>query len=84
MRAFLAELFGVPPQRAEREACLMEHDVSAETTERVLNLIKLMRTDGILRKMFQQRFATFRRECRPSDSCSTCGLACVAVLNPPA
>ena len=84
LQAFLADLLGVPPKQAEREACLMEHDISAETTERVLDLIKLMRTDRPLREMFQQRFTSFHRDCRPSESCSTCDLACMAGVNPPA
>ena len=84
LHTFLADLLGIPAEQAEREACLMEHDISAETTERVLDLVKLMRADRTLRELFQQRFASFHRDCRPSESCSTCDLACMAVVNPPA
>jgi DtxR family Mn-dependent transcriptional regulator len=82
LRALLGEVLGVPAELAEREACLMEHDISAETTERVLDLIKLLRTDQTLREMLQQRYASYHRDCRPSESCSTCDLACM--VSPPA
>lgn len=84
VQVFLADVLGVAPEQAEREACLMEHDISAETTERVLDLIKLMRGDRTLRELFQQRFAAFHRDCRPRESCSTCDLACMTGVNPPA
>lgn len=84
LHAFLAEVLGVPPERAEREACLMEHDVGAETTERVLDLIRLMRSDRALRDLFQKRFASFHSDCRPGGSCSTCDLACLPGVTPTA
>jgi len=51
--------------------------VSATTTERLLDLIKLMRDDGELRDLFRQRFAEYHRSCRPAAECSTCDLHCL-------
>jgi DtxR family transcriptional regulator, Mn-dependent transcriptional regulator len=76
MRSFLADVLGVPEPRALTEACLLEHDVSAETTDRLLDLIKLLREDHELRAFFQRRYADYQRTCRPAASCSTCDLAC--------
>jgi DtxR family transcriptional regulator, Mn-dependent transcriptional regulator len=76
MRTFLKDVLGVTEESALREACLLEHDVSAGTTERLLDLIKLLRDDRELREFFQHRFAEYQRSCRPASECSTCDLAC--------
>jgi DtxR family Mn-dependent transcriptional regulator len=77
-RMFLEDVLGIPQAEADREACLIEHVVSARTTERLLDLIKLLREDGELREFFQHRYAEFQRHCRPSsDTCSTCDLGCM-------
>ena len=77
MRAFLKDVLGISEQQALDEACLLEHDVSASTVERVLDLVKLMREDGELREFFQRRFADYHRSCRPAAVCATCDLACL-------
>jgi Mn-dependent DtxR family transcriptional regulator len=77
-RAFLRDVLGIAEDQALAEACLLEHDLSATTTERLLDLIKLMRDDRELREFFQHRYAEYHRACRPPDQCSTCGLACLA------
>lgn len=82
LQAFLADVLGVPRERAEREACLLEHQVSADTAERLLNVLKLMQVDRTLRQTFQQRLAAFHRDCQTKDSCATCDLACMAGVNP--
>ena len=82
--AFLHDVLGTPEKAALAEACLLEHGVSAATTERLLDFMKLMRADRPLRKLFQQRFAAYHRDCGPSDSCSTCDLACMGDVRPPA
>ena len=77
LRSFLADLLGVPADQALLEACLLEHDVSSTTTERLLDLIKLMRDDQELRDLFRRRFAEYHRSCRPAAECSTCDLTCL-------
>jgi Mn-dependent DtxR family transcriptional regulator len=78
MRAFLRDVIGIAESQALVEACLLEHDVSAATTERLLDLIKLLREDRELREFFQRRYAEYHRTCRPSTECSTCDLACLS------
>lgn len=77
-RAFLGDVLGVPADLAEEEACLLEHDLSAVTTDRMLDLIKLLREDRELREFFQERFARYHRNCESSAECSTCDLGCLA------
>lgn len=78
MRTFLRDVLGIAESQALAEACLLEHNVSASTVERVLDLVKLLREDHELREFFQQRFTEFHRTCRPASECSTCDLTCMA------
>ena len=80
MRAFLKDVLGISEQQALDEACLLEHDVSGSTVERVLDLVKLMREDAELREFFQRRFAEYHRSCRPASACATCDLACMPTM----
>jgi DtxR family transcriptional regulator, Mn-dependent transcriptional regulator len=77
VHTFLRDVLGIGGESALAEACLLEHDVSVTTTERLLDLIKLMREDLQVRAFFEHRFAEYHRACGPSDLCSTCGLACL-------
>lgn len=40
LKAFLIEVLGVPPKVAEKDACLMEHVVSAVTMERLVEFLE--------------------------------------------
>lgn len=75
---FLHDVLGIPEEQALAEACRIEHDVSAATTERLLDLIKLLREDRELREFFQHRFSEYHRNCRIGAVCSTCDLACMS------
>lgn len=76
MRRFLEDVLGLDAPSALRDACLLEHDVSAATTERLLDMLKLLRDDLEFREVFRRRLAEHRRTCRPAAECSTCDLAC--------
>lgn len=39
LRSFLIEVLGIEQQAAEKDACLMEHAVSSETTERLVDFL---------------------------------------------
>lgn len=81
LRSFLVEVLGVPSERAEREACLMEHDLSAETTERFVDLLKLIADDVRVRELLRDRLTGYQRHCDHED-CGTCGLACLTPTLP--
>jgi DtxR family transcriptional regulator, Mn-dependent transcriptional regulator len=75
--AFLRDVLGVSDPGALNEACLLEHDLSEATTERLLDLVKLIHADPEVAQLLRQRLSGFRRNCRPSDECATCDLACL-------
>ena len=47
---FLTQVLGVSPTEAERDACLMEHDLSNETFERLLEYLRKQEVDPTLKK----------------------------------
>jgi DtxR family transcriptional regulator, Mn-dependent transcriptional regulator len=81
MRAFLVDVLGVSDEQAEHEACLIEHDISAETTDRIVNLLKLMADDRGVHRLFHERLPKYHRSCEPGAACATCGLACLHTVS---
>jgi Mn-dependent DtxR family transcriptional regulator len=79
-RAFLHDVLGVEADRADREACLLEHDLSAATTDRLVDLLRLLNEDAELRGSLCDRLASYHRSCTPGAACSTCGLSCVTPI----
>jgi DtxR family transcriptional regulator, Mn-dependent transcriptional regulator len=47
---FLTQVLGVSPVAAEKDACLMEHDLSGETFERLLQFLQNQDVDAGLEK----------------------------------
>jgi DtxR family transcriptional regulator, Mn-dependent transcriptional regulator len=82
LRAFLVDALGVRQERAEREACLLEHDISTETTARLVNLLKLMAEDRSVYSLFHERLPRYHRSCAEAEACTTCGLACLDPTHP--
>jgi len=76
-RRFLRDILGVDAETAEHEACLLEHDLGAATTERLVDLIRLLHEDIGLHAALQSRLSHYHRSCSPGDACSTCGLGCL-------
>jgi len=46
---FLTQVLGVSPRAAEEDACLMEHDLSSETFERLIQFLKEQNIDAGLK-----------------------------------
>ncbi len=47
---FLTQILGVSPKAAENDACLMEHDLSSETFEKLLHYLSDQDVDAGLKK----------------------------------
>jgi len=77
LRAFLSDVLRVPAGTAEREACLIEHDVSGATTERLVDFLRLLDEDREVGELFRARFRAFHRSCARTGGCTDCGLACL-------
>ena len=55
MHTFLRDVLGVPAVDALNDACLIEHGVSHATTERLLDFLKLLRSDPALHQTVRDR-----------------------------
>ena len=80
LRTFLHDVLRVPEETAEHEACLIEHDVSAATTERLVDFLKLLEEDREVGVLFRARFDAFHRSCASKGLCDDCGLGCITPL----
>lgn len=80
VRAFLHDVLRVDARKADHEACLLEHDLSGETTDRLVDLLRLVREDAGVRSVFEDRLPGYHRSCAPGASCSTCGLSCLSPI----
>ncbi len=47
---FLTQVLKVSPAAAEKDACLMEHDLSVETFERLVEFLEKQNIDALLKK----------------------------------
>jgi len=81
MLRFLRDVLGLDRKPAEHDACLLEHDVGSETTERLVDLLRLLHDDPELSSTLQDRLSDYRRSCAPGDECTTCGLACLTPVS---
>jgi Mn-dependent DtxR family transcriptional regulator len=77
LRSLLADVLKVPGAQAAREADQIEHDISAATTGRIVDLLKLLQEDREVGSLFRARFAAFHRSCGPTKACADCGFACL-------
>jgi len=46
LRAFLIDILGVEPKRAEEEGCAMEHVISDDTASKIKRLYKQLKSDS--------------------------------------
>ena len=81
MRVFLRNVLGISEDEANSQACLLEHDVSGDTAERFLDLVKLLNEDAELRGTLEHRLSEYRRNCLRIEECSTCDLNCLTDEN---
>jgi DtxR family Mn-dependent transcriptional regulator len=80
-RSFLQDVLGIDTKTAEAEACLLEHDLSAGTADRLVDLLRLLREDDEVRTMLKSRLAGYHRTCKSHSACSTCGLSCLTQIS---
>jgi Mn-dependent DtxR family transcriptional regulator len=80
LRSLLHDVLRVPSETAEHEACLIEHDVSGATTERIVDFLRLLQEDREMGSLFRARFDAFQRSCTRTQACADCGLACLTAI----
>jgi DtxR family Mn-dependent transcriptional regulator len=73
VRTFLAEILGVPPERAAAEACRWEHVISHEVADRLLDLLRFGVENAECASALT-RFRAFHRPCVAGPQCNTCAV----------
>ena len=80
---FLIEVLGVEKEQAFVDACLMEHYVSGNSSDRLVDLLRFFEdkeNQGVL-----EAFHAFRRSCESEINCPECSFHCdVSVQSPDA
>lgn len=73
---FMIEVLGIPQEVAFEDACKLEHFVSDETTDRLVDMIRFFQQDNPEVKNLLKKFQKFHRTCEGEDSCPVCEYNC--------
>lgn len=75
---FINSVLGVGPNRAEIDACKIEHLLSRETSHQLLALVQLLQSDEPAAKRFRERFRQYKVSCPSLENCNLCSVECLA------
>ena len=71
---FLMDVLGVEEEQAFVDACVMEHYVSGNSIDRLLDLLRFFEEHD--NQEILEKFNQFRRSCESVDTCPTCSYHC--------
>ena len=80
LKHFLGQVLGVKKNMASVDACMMEHFISGETLDRLIDLIRFFELDDELIQEAVQRFQAYRRTCESMENCRICEFNCEVTL----
>ncbi len=75
---FLDMVLGVAPERAEIDACKIEHLLSKETCHQLLSLVQFLQSDDAIARKFRERFRKHKVTCPSIENCNLCTVECLA------
>ena len=75
---FLSSVLGIGEDRAEIDACKMEHLLSRETSHQLLALVQLLQSEEPLAKKFRDLFREYKISCPSLENCNLCSVECLA------
>lgn len=79
---FLRDILGVDAATAELDACRIEHVISNESTNRLIDMIEFFKSRSPLNDDVRASFAGFKRECAAvEESCDDCQFECSAIFH---
>ena len=82
LKALLIEVFGVEPENAEADACLMEHVVSPATTNRMAAILARLRDgESIDLKSLKHHHSNTKPACADCEAAGVCRAAESAARN---
>jgi DtxR family Mn-dependent transcriptional regulator len=82
LRRLLEDVLGVSLDQALVDACLLEHFVSAEMVDRLVDLIRFFEQDDPVIRETLARFRAYKRGCESPTTCPACEFNCDASIGP--
>lgn len=83
VQKFLREVLGVDSQRAEIDACKVEHLFSLETGERLLHFVSFILSDEAVAANFMRAFKNEKAICHDFSLCPVCEDECLLHIDEP-
>ena len=80
LKSFLVEILKISPEVAEKDACEMEHGISPESLERVVNILGFLRSCPKVGKDWSDRYENFCNHGTEIEKCSSCIQDCLIAL----
>lgn len=75
--AFLAEVLGLPAEKAEAEACKVEHLLSTETAAAMVRFLRFARSSRTRGPLALSEFRDLTANCEPASRCDLCMGTCL-------
>jgi DtxR family Mn-dependent transcriptional regulator len=76
LHMFFREVLNLPEETAEEDACKIEHLLTQETGEKLMNFIGFFLSDEPVAKNFKDHYKEFIYECSTVDECEICANKC--------
>jgi DtxR family Mn-dependent transcriptional regulator len=78
---FLIHVLGIDPEVADREACCIEHGISAATLNRLTQFIDFIEVCPRTGSDWLQSFSDYRSDCANPQRCSDHLIGCIEDMN---
>ncbi len=76
LQMFFREVLNLSEETAEEDACKIEHLLTQETGEKLMNFIGFYQSDEPAARAFKNRYQKFVYECSKVDDCKICEIKC--------
>lgn len=76
LRMFFKEVLNLPDETAEEDACKIEHLLTQETGEKLMNFIGFFLSDNPESIAFKEKYRSFVYECEDFEDCKICEANC--------
>jgi Mn-dependent DtxR family transcriptional regulator len=77
LKMFLCEALGLSPEQAEVDSCKIEHLISPQMAERLVQFMKFLVSDDAAARDMLQRFRRFEADCPAPGRCELCEGRCL-------
>jgi DtxR family Mn-dependent transcriptional regulator len=76
LRMFFKEVLNLPEETAEEDACKIEHLLTKETGETLMNFVGFFLSEDPVAEKFKKQYKSFVYNCDTKSDCKICELSC--------